>query len=119
MYFVISYLRLHPSLISLFFLFAGMSFDLGLDHKSVSDEEEIEEFIKMTEKEFDLVLIAEYFDESLVLMKRMLCWDFEDIIYVKHKIRNPIYKNNITEKQKVYINYIFYLIFSIHSSFVT
>ena len=78
-----------------------MAFDLGLEHQSFSNDEEITEFIKDLSKKIDLVLIAEHFDESLVLMKRLLCWDFEDIIYVKHKIRNSAFKNKMTEKQKV------------------
>ena len=78
-----------------------MAFDLGLEQENFSNEEEITEFIENISKRFDLVLIAEYFDESLVLMKRMLCWDFEDIVYVKHKVRNTLFRNNVTEKQKV------------------
>ena len=78
-----------------------MAFDLGLEQENFSNEEEITELIENISKRFDLVLIAEYFDESLVLMKRMLCWDFEDIVYVKHKVRNTLFRNNVTEKQKV------------------
>ena len=83
------------------FHLTGMAFDLGLEHESFSDEEEIAKFIENINNSFELILIAEYFDESLVLMKRMLCWDFEDIIYVKHKMRSSHFRNNITEKQKV------------------
>ena len=28
-------------------------------------------------------MIMEYFDESLVMMKRILCWEMDDILYVK------------------------------------
>ena len=28
-------------------------------------------------------MIMDYFDESLVLMKRMLCWEIDDILYMK------------------------------------
>eukprot|EP00795_Rhopilema_esculentum_P007153 gene7153-12809_t len=78
----------------------GMAFDLGLDHQSFSDEDAISEFIKKLEKQIDFVAMAEYFDESLVLIKRMLCWETEDIIYIKHRVRNPAFKNKVTEKQK-------------------
>ena len=78
-----------------------MAFDLGLEHQSFSDESQINEFIQKLQDKLDFVLIAEYFDESLILMRRMLCWDTEDIIYVKHKMRNSVYKNRITDKQKV------------------
>ncbi|XP_002734396.1 galactosylceramide sulfotransferase-like [Saccoglossus kowalevskii] len=38
------------------------------------------------EKEFDLVMITEYMDESLVLLKKMMCWTFDDIIYRSQKV---------------------------------
>jgi len=81
----------------------GMAFDLGLEQDKFSDEEEIVEFIERINKNVNLVLIAEHFDESLVLMKRLLCWDSEDIIYVKHKVRHSRFRNNITTQQKAII----------------
>ena len=39
--------------------------------------------IMFYENEFDLVLLAERFDESLVVMKDVLCWDTQDIKYLK------------------------------------
>ena len=42
-----------------------------------------ESFIDRTEREFDLIMITEYFDESLILLKRLLRWEFQDIVYTK------------------------------------
>ena len=42
--------------------------------------------IMFYENEFDLVLLAERFDESLVVMKDVLCWDTQDIKYLKVRI---------------------------------
>ena len=39
--------------------------------------------IDEAQKKFGLVMIAEQFDESLVLMKDLLCWEFEDITSLK------------------------------------
>ena len=78
-----------------------MSFDLGLEQKSFTEDEKISEFVDELSKKLNLVLIADYFDESLVLLKRLLCWDLEDIIYVKQKMRSITYKNSITSKQRV------------------
>ena len=50
-----------------------MLWDLGLD--DVENEE--------VEKSFDLVMIVEQFDESLVLMRETICWDFEDLASLK------------------------------------
>ncbi|MGH0146335.1 UNVERIFIED_CONTAM: hypothetical protein FKN15_008074 [Acipenser sinensis] len=38
---------------------------------------------------FSLVMISEYFDESLILLRRLLSWDLEDILYVKLNMRTP------------------------------
>ena len=41
----------------------------------------IDSYIQKLDKEFRLVLIAEYFDESVVLMRRMFNWKIKDILY--------------------------------------
>ena len=60
------------------------SVDLGYDlNYSLSDTLYIQQFIAMVEKHFDLVLISDFFDESLVYLKRLLGWSTQDIIYFK------------------------------------
>ena len=49
----------------------------------MEDNSELRERIMFYESEFDLVLLAERFDESLVVMKELLCWDLQDIMYLK------------------------------------
>ena len=78
-----------------------MSFDLGLEHSSYSNEEKIQEFIDKLKKQLDLVLINEFIDESLVLLKRLLCWSLDDIIYLRHNVRNDGFRNHVTDEQKV------------------
>lgn len=58
-------------------------FDLGLSYKFYQDAKAIKDYIAFLEKEFDLVMISDYFDESAVLMKRLLCWELDDILHVK------------------------------------
>ena len=57
--------------------------DLGMDVSSINNDTAIRNKIKSYYKEFDLVLIAERFDESLIVMKNYLCWDMQDILYLK------------------------------------
>ena len=67
----------------------GMLFDLGFDiqkAKNVSDDT-VHTMTEQVTKDFDLVLIMEHFDESLVVMMREFCWSFEDILYVKQNAR--------------------------------
>ena len=65
----------------------GMFFDLGLPPIAPDSEHRIRDAIKKIESEFALILIMEYFDESLVLLKREFCWDLDDVIYIKQNQR--------------------------------
>ena len=56
-----------------------MLFDLGLDHKQLDNEALVEKKIEEVEKRFQMVMIAEYFSESLVMMKKELCWEWDDV----------------------------------------
>ena len=49
----------------------------------MENKSDIRDRIMFYEKEFDLVLLAERFDESLVVMKNILCWDLQDVLYLK------------------------------------
>ena len=59
----------------------GMFFDLGLHTSDYENEIAISSAIFELKKKFTLVLIYEYLDESLVLLKRKLCWKIDDIVY--------------------------------------
>jgi galactosylceramide sulfotransferase len=68
-------------------------FDLGLDMKFYQDIKAVNEYINFLDGEFDVVLILEHFDESLVLMKRLFCWEMRDILYIKQMERLKSEKN--------------------------
>nr|XP_002732523.1 PREDICTED: galactose-3-O-sulfotransferase 2-like [Saccoglossus kowalevskii] len=40
-------------------------------------------------QELDLVMLMEYYDESLLLLKKLLCWEFDDLVYHGVKLRKP------------------------------
>ena len=64
-----------------------MSMDLGFDttnfEQSKRNKTKIRRFIKSLENDFDLMLISDCFEESLILLRRYLSWSWRDIIYVK------------------------------------
>ena len=60
-----------------------MMFDLGFSQKYFQNYTAVTEYINFLNKEFDLVMIMEYYDESLILLKRLLCWEIDDILNVK------------------------------------
>ncbi|XP_070547654.1 galactosylceramide sulfotransferase-like [Ptychodera flava] len=69
------------------FLRNGMSVILGFDHRFHDNDSAINEMIDRLDRELDLVLISDYFDESLVLLKKALCWKLDDLLYISKFIR--------------------------------
>eukprot|EP00092_Neocalanus_flemingeri_P001950 GFUD01002081.1.p1 GENE.GFUD01002081.1~~GFUD01002081.1.p1 ORF type:complete len:386 (+),score=88.88 GFUD01002081.1:41-1198(+) len=75
-----------------------MLWDLGLDE--VENEELVRQKMNEVALEFDLVMIAEYFDESLVLMKETLGWDYEDVTSLKLNGRKEGSRETLNETTK-------------------
>nr|XP_003218400.1 PREDICTED: galactose-3-O-sulfotransferase 2 [Anolis carolinensis] len=65
-----------------------MWFDLGYDNNAVYDEYYVQSVIQDVEQNFHLMLIADYFDESMILLKDTLCWDLDDVVYFKLNARS-------------------------------
>ncbi|XP_072025683.1 uncharacterized protein [Amphiura filiformis] len=82
----------------------GQLYDLGfINTKLFDNTNAILKKIDSLDKEFHLVLITEYFDESLILMKKQLCWSFDDIIYISNGIRSKSHRFTISDKLKTKI----------------
>lgn len=63
----------------------GMPLGFPSDRTSIaSNTEAVVKYIEMLDEDFSLVMIMEYFHESLILLRRLMCWTFKDIIY--HKV---------------------------------
>ncbi|CAG5124926.1 unnamed protein product [Candidula unifasciata] len=64
--------------------------DLGMGREEWFSSEKEHAYIAQMDRDFSLVMIMEYFDESLLLLKRQLCWEIKDVLYIpkntnKHK----------------------------------
>ncbi len=70
------------------YIWNGQLFDLGLDQTLFDNIDYVTGAIQRLDKELDLVMIKEYFDESLILLKKTLCLQYEDIVYIPSNIRN-------------------------------
>ncbi|XP_055947504.1 galactosylceramide sulfotransferase-like [Argiope bruennichi] len=77
-----------------------MFFDLGGDPAMFKNTTRILQYLDKLESWFHLVLVAERMDESLVLLRHLLCWDIDDVVTFKLNARNPIYKSNLSETEK-------------------
>ena len=76
----------------------GMFFDLGLESRDFDDAEEIQRTIQRLDKEFDLVLLTEYFEESMVMLKNLLCWNTDDMVHFNLNQRRQSEKRNISSE---------------------
>lgn len=77
-----------------------MSFDLGLDVKYFDNETIVKQFIAYLDDIFSLVMITERIDESLILMKDLLCWSIEDVIVFKHNSRQEMFRIALQEHDR-------------------
>lgn len=57
--------------------------DLGMNIDDMGDREKVRAKLDEIEEQFDLVLISERFQESVLLMADTLCWDMADVVFQK------------------------------------
>lgn len=73
-----------------------LTFDLGGDKdRPATDIAYAKSFTAQVAKTFSLVMISEYFDESLILLRHLLNWDLEDIVYFKLNMRTESSKQSL------------------------
>ncbi|XP_066858572.1 galactose-3-O-sulfotransferase 2 isoform X1 [Anser cygnoides] len=78
----------------------NMWFDFGYDNNAEGNENYTQEVLKEIEQNFHLILIADYFDESMILLKHTLCWDLDDVIYFKLNSRSNDTVQTLTPESK-------------------
>ena len=76
-----------------------MLFDLGLDFRYFQNLTAVKHYLDFLDKEFELVMIMEHFDESLLLLKRLLCWNLKDIMYFKLNERQDKQKRTFISQE--------------------
>ncbi|XP_076349215.1 galactosylceramide sulfotransferase-like isoform X2 [Tachypleus tridentatus] len=73
-----------------------MSFDLGLEVKDFENVSVLRDFTVKLNEEFDLVMITEQIDESLILLQNLLCWEIDDVVTFKLNARNEKFIKRLT-----------------------
>lgn len=66
----------------------GQLFNFGMEPEDMLNSHKVKKKLAEMDNEIDLILIAEYFDESMILMKRFFCWKLSDILYLHENVRN-------------------------------
>ena len=63
-----------------------LSEDLGLGMNEYFFPFKLKEYLETLRRDFTLVMLMEFFDESLLLLKRKLCWELKDILYIPQNV---------------------------------
>ncbi|XP_071943119.1 galactosylceramide sulfotransferase-like [Antedon mediterranea] len=87
----------YPKAVSASYSNNGQMFDLGLPKKDFRSVIAINKTIARLDKQMNLVLVNEYYDESLVLLSKLLCWNLEDLLYLPKNERPESNKSNMSE----------------------
>ncbi|XP_029963553.1 galactose-3-O-sulfotransferase 2-like [Salarias fasciatus] len=79
----------------------NLAFDFGFDNTATADTPDLEtivnEVITGIEQDFHLILITEYFDESMILLKHTLCWSLEDVVSFKLNSRHDQSRKSMSQ----------------------
>ncbi|XP_059164093.1 galactose-3-O-sulfotransferase 2-like [Physella acuta] len=70
--------------------------DLGLTRAAYDSPLVLNSSINIIDREFLLVMIVERLDESLLLLKRELCWSVKDILYISKNANTKKAKRSFT-----------------------
>ncbi|KAG7168231.1 Galactosylceramide sulfotransferase-like 3 [Homarus americanus] len=74
-----------------------ITWDMGLDDLDMRQESLLKEAINILDQTFHLVLVAERMDESLVLLRHLMCWTEEDVVAMARNVRKDRYRSYLSE----------------------
>lgn len=74
--------------------------DLGLAREDINNHNAVKEKVKQVGKDFDLVMIAEDFSSSLVLLSEVLCWPLTNMTSLKINARKKSAKEKLSPESR-------------------
>jgi len=77
-----------------------MLWDAGLPLKAMDNITAVRAKIEEMEDTFDLVMVAERWDESMVLLRNLLCWEFSDVVNFKLNARKESKKVVLSDEAR-------------------
>ena len=77
-----------------------MLYDFGMNISQFQNLKAINEKIHEIETKFDLIMIAERFDESMILLKHLLNWTTEDVNSLKQNARESGQRTKLSVKAR-------------------
>ncbi|XP_051922887.1 galactosylceramide sulfotransferase isoform X2 [Hippocampus zosterae] len=85
-----------PEGFNAFYLRNLLFFDFGQDNTLELEDPRVDEGIKFITERFPLFILAEHFEESLILLKDALCWDMDDLLFFKLNARKESTVSKLT-----------------------
>ena len=77
-----------------------MAYDLGYDPTIGDEPRLVAAMLKDLEETFDLVMIMELMDESLVMLRRLMCWSTDHVTYLTKNARFKSRHTRLSAKQR-------------------
>lgn len=77
-----------------------MLFDFGLLPRLFDNATAVGKKIAEIDSHFDLVLLADRFDESMVLLRHLLCWDEREVTYLRVNAQAEAKRSRISEEAR-------------------
>jgi len=74
--------------------------DLGLRLEDLTNHLKVKEKVRQVKEDFDLVMIAEDFPSSLVLLSEVLCWPLQNMTSLKLNARKKSAKENLSQEAR-------------------
>ena len=80
------------------FGFNQMLYDFGMEFRDMRNEEKIQQKIQDIDETFDIILLAdkEYFEDSIIMLKDVLCWDYRDMVNFKLNSKKQEMKSSLS-----------------------
>ena len=103
-------------------IYNSILFDFGMNPEDYGNKKKMQNLISEIDQTFDLIMILEDFNESMVLLKNGLSWNYEDLLSVKLNVHNERTKTLISEMAKNTLrkwlmeSYLFYDYFKVSRS---
>ena len=66
--------------------------EMGMPVQHIFNASIVDQQLNVLDRQFDLVMIAERFDQSMVLLANELCWDLKQVVSLKLNIRSATSK---------------------------
>ncbi|KAK4301247.1 hypothetical protein Pmani_026582 [Petrolisthes manimaculis] len=78
--------------------FNQMTWDLGMIKEDMNNLTKVARMVREASDRFDLVMVAERMEESLVLLAHLMCWPLSDVIVPKLNARSDKYHFNMSQE---------------------